>query len=73
MTWWSSSRFPPRPRACGSPPNLPPECSAEVDRVQIERMITNLLSNALKFTPEGGQVTMSLQVQPDVRRTDRGG
>jgi len=43
---------------------LPAECSAEVDRVQIERMITNLLSNALKFTPEGGQVTMSLQVQP---------
>jgi signal transduction histidine kinase len=43
---------------------LPPECSAEVDRVQIERMITNLLSNALKFTPEGGAVTMSLQVQP---------
>jgi heavy metal sensor kinase len=43
---------------------LPPECSAEVDRVQIERMITNLLSNALKFTPEGGAVTMSLQVEP---------
>jgi heavy metal sensor kinase len=43
---------------------LPQECLAEVDRVQIERMITNLLSNALKFTPEGGQVTMSLQVQP---------
>jgi heavy metal sensor kinase len=43
---------------------LPPECTAEVDRVQIERMITNLLSNALKFTPEGGAVTMSLQVQP---------
>jgi signal transduction histidine kinase len=43
---------------------LPQECSAEVDRVQIERMITNLLSNALKFTPEGGQVTMSLQVLP---------
>jgi heavy metal sensor kinase len=43
---------------------LPPACSADVDRVQIERMITNLLSNALKFTGEGGAVKMSLQTQP---------
>jgi heavy metal sensor kinase len=41
--------------------NLPAECPGEVDRVQIERMITNLLSNALKFTPRGGSVRMTLE------------
>ena len=56
---------------------VPPECMAEVDRVQIERMITNLLSNALKFTPEGGAVTVSLreeaeEVQLAVEDTGRG-
>ncbi|HWB85364.1 MAG TPA: ATP-binding protein [Bryobacteraceae bacterium] len=45
--------------------DLPPSCSAYVDRVQIERMLTNLLSNGIKFTPEGGSVRISLQSFPE--------
>jgi len=40
-------------------------CLVVVDRVQIERMITNLLSNAFKFTPEGGQVRVSARLSED--------
>ena len=41
--------------------DLPPGCAAEVDRVQIERMLSNLLSNSLKFTPAGGRVHVALR------------
>jgi heavy metal sensor kinase len=45
---------------------IPPSCPADVDRVQIERLITNLLSNSIKFTPEGGRVTLRLRrVSPE--------
>lgn len=45
--------------------DLPAECQAEVDRVQIERMISNLISNAVKFTPAGGEVRVSLKPSPE--------
>jgi heavy metal sensor kinase len=53
------------------------ECPALVDRVQIERMLSNLLSNALKFTPAGGEVRVVLKRYPDdveisVQDTGRG-
>jgi heavy metal sensor kinase len=38
---------------------------AEVDRIQIERMVSNLLSNAMKFTPPEGEVRVSLQNIPE--------
>lgn len=43
---------------------LPGECLVEADRIQIERMVSNLLSNALKFTPEDGEVRVSLEERP---------
>jgi heavy metal sensor kinase len=57
--------------------DLPPDCMAEIDRVQIERMLTNLLSNALKFTPRGGEVRVALRrggdrIELTVEDTGRG-
>lgn len=41
--------------------DLADKCPVEADRVQMERMLSNLLSNALKFTPEGGEVRVSVR------------
>jgi PAS domain S-box-containing protein len=42
----------------------PSHLIAEIDAAQIERILLNLLSNAFKFTPDGGRVTCSLEIQP---------
>jgi heavy metal sensor kinase len=45
--------------------SVPARCMASVDRVQIERMISNLLSNSVKFTPEGGEVRITVRPEDD--------
>lgn len=38
------------------------------DPVQLERMVTNLLTNAVKFTPDGGRVEVALQSDGETSR-----
>jgi signal transduction histidine kinase len=44
--------------------DLPGLCPMTADRVQLERLISNLLSNAMKYTPEGGRVHVRLENEP---------
>lgn len=56
---------------------LPPNAFIQGEAIKIQRVVSNLLDNALKFTPEGGSVTVSLHgneswVTLDVKDTGPG-
>lgn len=43
---------------------LPPECHLFADRIQLERLVSNLVSNAIKYTPSGGTVRVAVATEP---------
>jgi signal transduction histidine kinase len=44
---------------------LPAGCIIHADRIQIERLVSNLLGNAIKYTPSGGRVSVRLEGDAD--------
>jgi len=44
--------------------DLPAPCEASVDRIRMRQVFANLLDNAIKYTPETGQVTISIRCEP---------
>jgi two-component system, OmpR family, phosphate regulon sensor histidine kinase PhoR len=41
--------------------HIPPEMVVSADRERLEEVFTNLIDNALKFTPEGGSVSLQAE------------
>jgi two-component system sensor histidine kinase BaeS len=45
-----------------------PEAAVSADEARITQIVTNLLTNAVKYTPPGGQVTLTTRADADAAR-----
>jgi heavy metal sensor kinase len=46
-------------------PEVPEDLTIRADKIQMERLVSNLISNALKYTPAGGSIRVGLQRSAD--------
>ena len=58
----SSTRFPSHKVMAAAPAALP---SVHADRTRVERVLDNLVDNAIKYSPNGGEVSISAVKQDD--------
>ena len=55
-------------RRVGIRASVSPEAQVRLDPTKIKQILTNLVSNAVKFTPEGGRVVIRARVDQDTYR-----
>ena len=48
---------------------LPQEITVYVDREKLETILINLLSNAFKFTPTNGTISLKIELKGDAKKT----